>query len=101
MSLLANANREAARLLKLAKSNSGRTECMISMMSQCIKNNEGVFYCNGASDVSVYSKMFAFSNQYNRIDDLFVLNFVISPQNKEKISHTIDPINRSFKSDQT
>lgn len=72
---------------------SGRTECMVSMMSQCIKNNEGVFYCNGASDVSVYSKMFAFSNQYNRIDDLFVLNFVISPQTKEKISHTIDPIN--------
>lgn len=77
----------------------GKTETLLSLSSQYIQNNEGLIYMDGKGDNSLYAKMFSYAQQYNRLSDLYCLNFCCtSPNdsknlNRETLSHSIDPIN--------
>lgn len=78
----------------------GKSEILLSMASQYIENKEGVIYFDGKGENIMYAKIFSYAEKYNRIDDLYCLNFMtgsklpISNNNEpEKLSHTIDPIN--------
>lgn len=72
---------------------SGKTESLISMSHQYIENGEGLMYVDGKGDTSIYTKLFSISKQHNRLDDLFLLNFLMKDSHGSKITHTIDPIN--------
>lgn len=71
---------------------SGKTESLISMCNQYIENGEGLTYMDGKGDISVYAKLFSLAKQHNRLDDFYLVNFMMR-DNKDKLSHTIDPIN--------
>ena len=77
----------------------GKSEILLSMVSQYIENNEGVIYFDGKGDNIYYAKMFSHAEKYDRLDDFYSLNFMtgsslpINDSSEEKLSHTIDPIN--------
>lgn len=71
---------------------SGKTESLVSIGHQYIKNGEGLIYIDGKGDASVYTKLFNLSLEYNRFDDYYLLNFMMR-NDSERISHTFDPIN--------
>lgn len=72
---------------------SGKTESMISMANQYIENGEGLMYVDGKGDTSIYTRFFSIAKQHNRLDDLYILNFLSKATHDSKITHTIDPIN--------
>lgn len=72
---------------------SGKTESLISMGNQYIENGEGLMYVEGKGDTSVYTKLFSIAKQHNRLNDLFLLNFMVKDNHDSKITHTIDPLN--------
>lgn len=87
----------------------GKSETLLSMSSQYIENKEGLIYIDGKGDHVIYSKMFSYANQFNRLNDLFCLNFMTGSRdvfgttnnnNPEVISHSIDPINPMLGSDE-
>lgn len=76
----------------------GKTEVLLSLGSQYIKNNEGLIYIDGKGDNFLYIKMFSYAKENNRLNDLYCLNFMTSSyylekQPDRKISHSIDPLN--------
>ena len=95
-------------VLLTGSTGSGRTETLLSLASQYIKNDEGVIYVDGKGDTILYTKMFSYCQQYKRLNDLYCLNFMTpsghykglcltEPAEKnttrEQISHSIDPLN--------
>jgi hypothetical protein len=72
---------------------SGKTESLLSMSHQYIENGEGLLYFDGKGDTSIYSRFFSIAKQNNRLDDLYLLNFLVKDNHGSKITHTIDPIN--------
>lgn len=76
----------------------GKTEVLLSLGVQYIKNNEGFIYIDGKGENVLYTKIFSYAQQYNRLDDLYCLNFLsgsrnLDSQQEKKISHSIDPLN--------
>lgn len=79
----------------------GKTETLLSMSSQYIENNEGVIYFDGKGENILYTKMFAYAERDNRLNDLYCLNFMTGSRHwqseinneHETLSHSIDPIN--------
>ena len=87
-------------LLVTGSTGSGKTEILLSMASQYIDNNEGIIYMDGRGDAVLYSKIFSYAKEKNRLSDLYCLNFMTGGREAfgetntpEKLSHTIDPIN--------
>lgn len=81
-----------------ASTGAGKSEVLLSMASQYIANHEGVIYMEGKGDSVIYSKMFSYCKKYNRLNDLFCLNFfpTASKETSNNLiqnSHSIDPIN--------
>ena len=97
-------------MLITGSTGAGKTETLLSMASQYIENQEGVIYFEGRGDYIVYTKLFSYATQCNRLNDLYCLNFMngnrdvfgesINKNNPETISHSIDPINPMLGSDQ-
>lgn len=81
-------------LLVSGSTGSGKTENLLSLIGQYIKNQEGAIYFNGKGDNSVYYKFFSYCQEYNRLNDYYCLNFLSNNEEYSKrLSHTIDPIN--------
>lgn len=86
----------------------GKTETLLSMSSQYIENNEGVIYFDGKGESVLYSKMFGYAEKTSRLNDLYCLNFMTGSRNwqseinneRETLSHSIDPINPMLGCDQ-
>lgn len=80
---------------------SGATETLLSLTNQYINNNEGVIYFDGKGENILYSKIFSYAKEANRLNDLYVLNFLSNNKDSEKlISHSIDPINPMLGNDE-
>lgn len=89
-------------MLITGSTGAGKTETLLSMASQYIENQEGLIYIDGKCDNVIYSKIFSYASKYNRLNDLFCLNFMtgnrdvfgeMNNNNPEVVSHSIDPIN--------
>lgn len=81
-------------LLVSGSTGSGKTVNLFSLIGQYIKNKEGVIYFNGKGDISNHVKFFSYCEEYNRLNDYYVLNFISTYSKSNKnLSHTIDPIN--------
>jgi len=88
-------------LLVSGATGAGKTETLLSMLSQYIKNNEGFIYCDGKGDNVIYSKIFSYMQENNKLSNLYCLNFMLGSRDlledakntEEKLSHSIDPIN--------
>ena len=88
-------------LLITGSTGSGVTETLLSLANQYINNNEGVIYFDGKGENILYSKIFSYAKETNRLNDLYVLNFLSNNKNSEKlISHSIDPINPMLGNDE-
>lgn len=88
-------------MLVVGSTGAGKTETLLSMLSQYIKNNEGFIYFDGKGDNMIYSKIFSYMQENNKLSNLYCLNFMLgsrdlleeSKNTEEKLSHSIDPIN--------
>lgn len=88
-------------ILMTGSTGAGKSEALLSMLSQYVENSEGVIYMDGRGDNIIYSKIFSYAKQYNRLNDLYCLNFMTGNRdtfgetnnNEESLSHSIDPIN--------
>ncbi len=89
-------------VLVVGMTGSGKSETLLSMTSQYLKNKEGVIYFENNGSFSTYVKIFNYARQYHRLQDLYCLNFLTSQEDclenkkeilEEKTSHSIDPIN--------
>lgn len=75
---------------------SGKSEVLLSISSQYIKNNEGLIYIDGKGDNLIYYKIFSYMFENNSINNLYCLNFNSYKEqlnNDKIITHSIDPIN--------
>jgi hypothetical protein len=54
----------------------GKTEALLSLMSNAFATGSGGVLVDGKGDVSVYAKMFAMADYFDRRDDLYVINFM-------------------------
>lgn len=86
-------------LLLLGYTGAGKSDLLASLAKQYIDNQEGCIYFDGKGDVLIYSKIFSYLTDVNRVQDLYCINFmsgtknVHDPDQTRKLSHTIDPIN--------
>jgi energy-coupling factor transporter ATP-binding protein EcfA2 len=86
-------------MLITGSAGAGKTETLLAMVSQYLQNQEGVIYLDGKGDTSVYVKIFSHAKKYNRLQDLYCLNFMSSASElSHNTSHSlttnsIDPIN--------
>lgn len=65
---------------------SGRSHALASIVSQNIKDGVPFAYISGRGDVSLYQMYYSISARHQRLDDLYIINFI-------GIGHTFDPIN--------
>lgn len=81
-------------LLISGSTGSGKTEHLLSLIGQYIKNKEGLIYFNGKGDTAIHGKIFSYCEEHNRLNDYYILNFLSThSQSNKNLSHTIDPIN--------
>ena len=71
----------------------GKTASLLSLGKQYIENGEGLFYIDGKCENSTFTHFHNIAEKYNRLDDFYLLNFMMGHNNSDKITHTIDPIN--------
>lgn len=85
-------------LTLMGATGSGKTESLLTMGGQYIENKEGLIYVDCKGDSSIFAKIYSYCQQYNRSEDLFVINFLAGnyypiETNDSKRSHSIDPLN--------
>lgn len=79
----------------------GKTEILLSVTSQYLDNKEGCIYVDAKGDTSIYTKIFAHCQKAKRLQDLYVLNFMMGSDREKnannkpikKKSNSFDPIN--------
>lgn len=82
----------------------GTVETCLSLIAQNISNNEGVTFLDHKGDNIVYSKIYSLAEESNRLNDLYVVNFLtvsnflsshelIDKTIIKKNTHSIDPFN--------
>lgn len=75
---------------------SGKAQTLLSVAYQHIKQGEGVIYIDSSGDNVLYTKFFSACEQYNRLEDLFTICFMLGsgePIPNKKYGNSFDPIN--------
>jgi DNA polymerase III delta prime subunit len=76
----------------------GKTETLLGLASQYLENKEGCIYIDGKAEHSLYYKIFSYCEEFNRLNDLYCLNFMSKndmafKDDIRRKTHTIDLIN--------
>lgn len=75
---------------------SGKTEVLLSLSYQHIKQGEGLIYIDSKGENTLYTNFFSACTQYNRLEDLFAICFVLGSGEfdpDKKYGNSFDPIN--------
>lgn len=65
-------------VLVTGSTGSGKTEALVSLMTNAFAWGSGGVYVDGKGDVALYAKMAVIADHFGRRDDLYVLNFMTS-----------------------
>lgn len=71
---------------------SGKTEFLLSLLLNSFANGGGGIFVDGKGDISLHARVLAMAEQFNRRDDVYVLNFMNRRNNLgDTASNTINP----------
>lgn len=80
----------------LGTTGSGKTEMLISLVSNALVHGSGLIYADGKADSSLYGKLYSMARLFGRDQDVRVVNFqtgardIFGPQ-EIKMSNTMNP----------
>jgi hypothetical protein len=76
----------------------GKTEALLSLMSNAFATGSGGVMVDGKGDVAAYAKMYAMADYFDRRDDLYVINFMAENSTSSlsplQISHRFNPFEK-------
>jgi intracellular multiplication protein IcmO len=78
-------------VLYLGTTGAGKTEGLISMVSNSLTWGSGFIYIDGKADNSLWAKLYALARRFGRDDDIFVLNYLTGNSDLGSVSNTINP----------
>lgn len=83
-------------MLFMGTTGSGKTEMLISMVSNALIHASGLIYVDGKADSSLYGKLYSMARLFGREQDVLVINFqtgardIFGPQSI-RMSNTMNP----------
>jgi hypothetical protein len=85
-------------ILLTGTTGAGKTEALLSLMSNAFATGSGGVMVDGKGDVSVYAKMFAMADYFDRRDDLYVINFMTGHLTTSTLqrSHRFNPFEKGL-----
>jgi hypothetical protein len=70
---------------------SGKTEFLLSLLLNSFANGGGGIFVDGKGDISLHARILAMAEQFDRSDDVYVLNFMNRNNAGSNSSNTINP----------
>lgn len=83
-------------MLVMGTTGSGKTEMLLSTVSNALIHGSGLIYVDGKADSSLYAKIYSMARQRGREDDVLVINFQTGARDvfgaqPHKMSNTLNP----------
>lgn len=81
-------------MFTLGTTGSGKTEALISKVTNAMNWGSGFIYVDGKADTSLYAKLYSLARRYGRDDDILVCNFMTGNRDTlsaEGNSNTMNP----------
>lgn len=80
----------------LGSTGAGKTEGLTSLAVNALNWGSGFSYVDGKGDVNLWGKVFRMCQQYGRVDDLMVINYMTgnadtTKKRRDKLSNTYNP----------
>jgi intracellular multiplication protein IcmO len=77
--------------LYLATTGGGKTEALISLVSNSLAWGSGFCFVDGKADTSLYAKLYSMARRFGREDDVRVVNYLTGGKDEKIESNTMNP----------
>lgn len=84
-------------MLVAGSTGSGKTEFLLGLTANSIASGNGVVFVDGKGDISTFAKIYSLAYQFNRVQDVLLVNFSQANKSnqsifsKDQISNTLNP----------